>query len=198
MLNDELYVSVDIEANGPIPGPYSMLSLGAAAFSISKTTYEAKLIDTFSVNLQLLEGAKVNQETEKWWNSSDKNKAAYAATRIDTKGPNLAMHEFVEWVNKLAAETNVKPVFVAYPAGYDWIWTYWYMINFGCESPFSFSALDIKTASMWSMKCGYRSATKRNMPKHWFSKSKHTHVAIDDAIEQGELFCNMLAENMKR
>jgi hypothetical protein len=26
----ELYVAVDVEADGPIPGPYSMISLGMA------------------------------------------------------------------------------------------------------------------------------------------------------------------------
>ena len=34
------------------------------------------------------------------------------------------------------------------------------------------------------------------MPKHWFDEYAHTHVALDDAIEQGALFCNMLAENL--
>jgi len=29
----EIYVSIDIEADGPIPGPYSMLSIGAVAFT---------------------------------------------------------------------------------------------------------------------------------------------------------------------
>ncbi|WP_374222642.1 hypothetical protein [Streptomyces spinoverrucosus] len=29
-IKPSLYISVDIEADGPIPGPYSMLSLGAA------------------------------------------------------------------------------------------------------------------------------------------------------------------------
>lgn len=32
------------------------------------------------------------------------------------------------------------------------------------------------------------------MPKHWFDSLPHTHRALDDAIEQGALFCNMLAE----
>jgi len=26
----------------------------------------------------------------------------------------------------------------------------------------------------------------------------HTHTALDDALEQGELFCNMLAEDRAR
>ena len=41
----------------------------------------------------------------------------------------------------------------------------------------------------------YREATKRNMPRRWFTRSPHTHVALDDAIEQGQLFCNILREH---
>ena len=44
------------------------------------------------------------------------------------------------------------------------------------------------------LKKDYRETTKRNMPKHWFDDLPHTHNALDDAIEQGALFCNMLAE----
>jgi hypothetical protein len=40
----------------------------------------------------------------------------------------------------------------------------------------------------------YRKAIKPRLPKHWFDELPHTHVALDDAIEQGALFCNMLAE----
>jgi hypothetical protein len=39
---------------------------------------------------------------------------------------------------------------------------------------------------------------KRNMPRSWFDDCPHTHVALDDAIEQGRMFCNMLTENRKR
>jgi hypothetical protein len=71
------------------------------------------------------------------------------------------------------------------------------MIRFAGESPFSHSALDIKTYAMAMLKTGYRDSTKRSMPKHWFDKFPHTHCALDDAIEQGALFCNMLKENLK-
>ena len=40
----------------------------------------------------------------------------------------------------------------------------------------------------------YRDSVKRNMPAHWFDDLPHTHVALDDAIGQGTLFCNMLTE----
>jgi hypothetical protein len=88
-----------------------------------------------------------------------------------------------------------KPVFVAYPAGFDFLFVYWYLMRFVGESPFSHSALDMKTYAMALLKIGYRDSTKRNMPRDWFDKLPHTHVALDDAIEQGALFCNMLKAN---
>ena len=71
-------------------------------------------------------------------------------------------------------------------------------LSFAGESPFSHSALDIKSFAMALMGTDYRSSSKRNMPRHWFEEMPHTHVALDDAKEQGLLFCNMLAENLRR
>jgi len=68
-------------------------------------------------------------------------------------------------------------------------------MRFVGESPFSHSALDMKTYAMAVLKTGYRDSTKRNMPGSWFDKLPHTHVALDDAIAQGALFCNMLKAN---
>lgn len=87
-----------------------------------------------------------------------------------------------------------KPVFVGYPAGFDFLFMYWYMIAFAGESPFSFSALDIKSAAMVHLNIEYRSATKKNFPKWWFGNRSHNHIALDDAIEQGELWCKMLRD----
>jgi hypothetical protein len=77
---------------------------------------------------------------------------------------------------------------------FDFMFVYWYLIRFTGQSPFSHSALDMKTLAMALLKVGYRDATKRKMPRHWFDDLPHTHLALDDAIEQGALFCNMLRE----
>jgi len=74
------------------------------------------------------------------------------------------------------------------------MWIYWYLIRFVGRSPFSFSALDMKTLAMALLKKPYRQSTKKNMPKTWFDDLPHTHNALDDAIEQGALFCNMVAQ----
>lgn len=86
------------------------------------------------------------------------------------------------------------PVFVGYPAAFDFMFVYWYLIYFAGRSPFSFSALDIKTMAMLQLGKDYRRSTKKNMPKRWFDDLPHNHQALGDAIEQGTLFCNMLAE----
>lgn len=78
--------------------------------------------------------------------------------------------------------------------GFDFSFVLWYLIRFTGESPFSHSALDIKTLAMSMMKSRYRDATKRRMPRRWFDNLPHDHVALNDAISQGALFCNMMKE----
>lgn len=177
---EEIYVSTDIETDGPIPGPHSMLSFGSAAFSAS-----GELLATFEVNLELLAGASGHPETMAWWSTQPD---AWAACREKLRPPAEAMPKYVAWLKALPG----KPVFVGYPAGFDFLFVYWYSIRFAGESPFSFSALDIKSYAMAVLGTSFRATSKRNMPKSWFGKTPHTHKALDDAIGQGELFCNML------
>jgi len=182
----EIYISTDVETDGPIPGPHSMLSFGSAAYTADKT-----LIGTFSANLEILDGASAHPKTAEWWATQPE---AWAACRKDLQKPEAAMRSYVEWIKELKG----KPVFVAYPAGFDFLFVYWYLIRFVGESPFSHSALDMKSYAMAVLKTDYRSSTKRNMPKNWFDAFPHTHVALDDAIEQGALFCNMLRFNREK
>jgi hypothetical protein len=163
-----------------------MLSFASAAYLADKT-----LIGTFSANLVTLPGAAPAADTAAFW---ERNREAYEATRVDCEDPAAAMARYVAWVEALPG----KPVFVAYPAGFDFLFVYWYLIRFAGRSPFSFSALDMKSYAMALLKCEYRAATKRNMPPRWFDPLPHTHVALDDAIEQGALFCNMLKEHLAR
>ncbi|HXB71926.1 MAG TPA: hypothetical protein VNY05_27060 [Candidatus Acidoferrales bacterium] len=178
----EIYVSTDIEVDGPIPGPYSMLGFGSAAYQADK-----KLISTFTSNLEPLPGASTHPDTMAWWAERPE---AWAANRKDLRDPAEAMCGYVKWLDSLPG----KPVFVAYPAAFDFLFVYWYLIRFVGRSPFSFAALDIKTMAMVLLGKEYRHCTKKGMPRRWFDEVPHTHIALDDAIEQGALFCNMLAE----
>ncbi len=179
----EIYVSTDVETDGPIPGINSMLSFASAAYLPDKT-----LISTFEANLEPLPEASPNPETMAWWQTQPE---AWAACRQNLQQPEKAMWQYIGWLKNLPD----KPVFVGYPVVFDFMWMYWYLIRFTGESPFSFSALDIKSYAMAMMKSEFRETIKRTMPRHWFDKLPHTHQALDDALEQGALFCNMLKES---
>ena len=180
----EIYVSTDVETDGPIPGPHSMLSFASAAYEANKT-----LIGTFAANLETLPGAVGHPEMMEWWKGEPE---AWAACRQNLQPPEVALKSYLAWLKSLPG----KPVFVAYPVAFDFMFVCWYLHRFAGENPFSHSALDIKTYAMAMLKKGFRDTVKGEMPKRWFDDLPHTHQALDDALGQGALFCNMLAENV--
>lgn len=179
-MKPEIYISTDVEADGKIPGVNSMLSFASAAYTQAK-----ELVSTFSANLLQLPGAEPDPDTMKWWKTQPE---AWKLCRENPEEPAVVMKRYHDWLT----DFRMRPVFVGYPAAYDFMWVYWYLIRFIGNSPFSHSALDIKTMAMILLKKPYRESVKKNMPKQWFDNLPHTHKALDDAIEQGAWFCNML------
>ncbi|HHM04936.1 MAG TPA: exonuclease [Gammaproteobacteria bacterium] len=181
----EIYLSTDIEADGPIPGPHSMLSLASAAYAADKT-----VLATFSVNLEPLPGARPYAKTMAWWEQFPE---AWKACRTNPQPPEQAMGDYLAWLKALPG----KPLFVGWPAAWDFMWVYWYLMRFTGERPFSECALDIRSYAMGMRRKPYLKCGKNYLPKRWFDEIPHSHIALDDALEQGALFCNMLSENLE-
>ncbi len=179
----EIYVSTDIEADGPIPGPHSMLSFASVAYRADKT-----LLSTFAANLQTLPGSSPHPDTLQWWSGFPE---AWAACRKEPRAPEQVMPEYVTWLEQLPG----RAVFVGWPASWDFMWIYWYLVRFSGMRPFRENALDIRSYAMGMRKSEFRMTSRSYLPKRWFDELPHTHVALDDALEQGAVFCNMLAEN---
>lgn len=183
----EVYVSTDIETDGFLPGDNSMLSLGSAAFLA-----DGRQVGTWSANFETLPGAHANPRTAQFWAAQP---AAWAACRENLRPPQQAMPEYAAWLRALPG----RPVFVGYPASFDFGFVGWYLARFAGDNPFGFSALDIKSFAMAVLGCEFRQTTKRHMPREWFDPDlPHTHVALDDALEQGALFLNLLRESRRR
>lgn len=185
-----LYVSVDVEADGPIPGPYSMLSLGAAVAGVQDAGgFRAADPEerTFYRELRPISEEFVPEALAVSGLDRD---------RLGAEGaePVRAMREFTDWVREAAAGTGAQPVMCGYPASYDWTFLYWYLIRFSGSSPFGHSGcLDMKT--LYAVKAGLplRAVAKGTMPRELLSRRRHTHHALDDAIEQAELFAGLMA-----
>ncbi|MCG2576427.1 3'-5' exoribonuclease [Dechloromonas sp. XY25] len=182
----EIYVSTDIETDGPVAGRHSMLSLGSAAFAADKT-----LLGTFAANLETVPGLVADERTTQWWATQP---AAWTACRQNQETPAAAMRRYVAWLRGLPG----RPVFVAYPAAFDFPFVQWYLARYADDNPFGYAVIDIKTYAMAVLRQPYRVCGKQTMPAAWFDPAPHTHVALDDALEQGALFCNMLAANLAR
>ncbi|WP_271219944.1 exonuclease [Streptosporangium carneum] len=186
-MKTETYISVDVEADGPIPGPYSMSSFGMVVAG-RMTGRDFQPIDprahTFYAELRPI--------------SDDHVPEALAVSGLDREtlvreglDPAEAMRNAAVWIREVCG--NSTPVLAAYPLSYDWMWMYWYFMRFAGASPFGHSrCVDMKT--MYAAKAGVPVgwATKRQMPKHLLSTRPHTHNALDDAMEQAELLQNLM------
>ncbi len=177
---DEIYVSVDIESDGPIPGDNSMLSIGSAAYAES-----GLLISTFSANIMPLQAAVQNPVTMDFWSKQPK---AWEELQKERLAPGIVMHQYLEWLQTLSTDPDTTLVFVAYPAVFDFAYVHWYLIHFVGIDPFGFSALDLKTYAMATLNLKFSQTYKSNMPKEWLNRNHPPHVALADAIEKGEMF----------
>lgn len=183
----DAYFSADVETDGPIPGPYSMLSFAlvyAGSFDGERFVRPTNYKEKFYVELK-----PISDEFEieaLAVNGLDRDRLIRQGT-----DPAEAMGQAGEWVRKVAG--SAQPVLVAYPLSFDWTWLYWYFLRFNKGgSPFDYSkCFDIKTAFAVKAHVGIADAGRNRVDDFLQSHHPHTHNAIDDAIGQAELFANI-------
>lgn len=176
-MSSETIISIDVETDGPIPGANSMLSLGAVAFD-GDTGIE---LASFQGNMFKNENAAPNDKTMEWWETQPE---AWEAITTDQKSAQSVMDSLHGWLRSFKS-----PVAVGYPVTFDFMFVYWYLMQFCGNSPLGFQGKDIKTMASIALGVPYKQATKRNFPKRWFKPGlKHTHIPVDDAREQGYLY----------
>ena len=172
---DEVYISVDIEASGPIPGEYSMLSIGACEVGNTEKNF---YIEIKPISEQFLKEAL--------------DVCGFSLEEMKKTGtePHDAMRRFSEWIKWIAE--GRKPVFVAYGLGFDWSFVNYYFIRFTGENPFSISGIDIKSVWLGRTKCSWQKTSKTDVKRALDVHLDHTHNALDDAKEQAAIFEKML------
>jgi len=183
----DVYFSADIETDGPIPGPYSILSFAlvyAGRFDGRKFERPNSYDDVFYRELRPISSEFEDEALAV--NGLDRNRLVREGAE-----PSAAMNDAAAWIRSVAGEA--RPVLVAYPLSFDWSWLYWYFVRFAAEgSPFEHSrCFDIKTA--FAVKAGLpiSRAGRSKLPLELRSVHAHTHHAVDDAIEQAEIFARV-------
>ncbi|HNF55301.1 MAG TPA: 3'-5' exoribonuclease [Leptospiraceae bacterium] len=163
------YIMVDVEADGPIPGEYSMISFGAVLVdsTLDKTFYgKIKPISNQFIPDALAVSNVTREET------------------LSYSEPIIVMKEFSDWIKK---NTKGQPMFISDNNGFDWMFIAYYFHRFYGSNPFGHSS-----TNLGSLYKGIVKDTFQNF-KH-LRKTKHTHNPVDDAKGNAEALLTIVKE----
>jgi ribonuclease T len=170
----DCFISVDVETSGPIPGDYSMLSLGACIVGGKD--------DGFYVEIKPLNDNAVPDAMKV--TGFDLAKLAKTGER-----PEDAMSKLRDWLKEVGDST--KPVFVGFNAGFDWSFVNWYFIHFVGVNPFGFAPLDVKSYYMGLIGCAWEETKSSRIRPEFQPAKPGDHNALADARAQAEVFAKM-------
>lgn len=184
----DIYFSADVETDGPIPGPFSLLSFALVyAGRFDGTVFQRPLANNaVSFYRELKPISEEYQPEALGVNGLDRDRLT-----IHGQAPATAMNEASDWVRDLAH--GERPVLVAYPLSFDWSWLYWYFVRFAKDgSPFSYSqCFDLKTAFAIKARRPIAQSGRSELFPPLRSRKVHSHNALDDAFEQADIFANL-------
>lgn len=174
----EFYFVIDIEASGPSPGQYAMLSLGAATLSEQTETFYRELQpDAELVNDEALKISNLS--------ISDLKKTGLP--------PKQALQEFSDWVTRVTPPGKI-PVFTAFNAPFDWMFVNTYFHRYLGYNPFGHKALDIKALFMGVHRVPFQDTSHHQICEHYGIHSRLTHHALDDAVQEAQILEKLIKE----
>lgn len=163
------FVMVDIEADGPIPGDYSMISFGAIVV-------EPALDRTFAAQLKPI--------SDHWIPDALAVSGFSREQTLAFADPKAEMQRFADWLKTLGGG---QPTFVSDNNGFDWMFVCWYFHHFLGKNPFGFSSQNLGSLFKGMVK------NMRSSFKH-LRKTTHTHDPLDDARGNAEAMLHMIKE----
>jgi DNA polymerase III epsilon subunit-like protein len=168
----EVFLSVDVETAGPIPGEYSLLTIGAC--NVTDPTH------TFACELK---------PTTRNADPDALKVTGLSLDRLEREGlkPNAAMQAFHDWIVH-AAGADGAPVFVGFNAPFDWSFVNYYFHRYLGKNPFGFAALDIKSMYMGAARSSWSDTRSSQIAAVLKPSLKGDHNALHDAQYQAELF----------
>lgn len=153
-------IVVDVEADGPCPGQYSMVCFGAVVVeeSLARTFYGQTAPISNEWNPEALAISGISREEHEKFSS-----------------PSRTMEKFKDWVN----DASSRPIFISDNLAFDWQFINYYFHRFTDSNPFGWSGRRIG-----DLYCGLEKDARTRW-KH-LRKTKHTHHPVDDAKGNAE------------
>jgi hypothetical protein len=157
---------VDVEADGPIPGDYSMICFGAVIV-------EPGLGRSFYGSLRPI--------SEAWIAESLQVSGFSREQTLGFDDPKEVMADFGRWLKENAGK---RPFFVSDNNGFDWQFINWYFHHFLGRNPFGFSSLNLGSLYKGMVKDTFKT----------LRQTRHTHHPVDDARGNAEALLHMRAQ----
>jgi len=198
--------SLDVEASGPVPGPWWMCSFGICRtddVTIGiKRELKPLVIDGFSqpdspAAMKIVAAGL----PEVSWDTQGAPEANVQVVRswFETHGvdPRTALLDLKAFLEEQVGRN--RAIIVGSPVTFDFMWMYWYWWYLLEEMPtFGFSGLDIRSYFMGMHGVGFLGTGKERYLKHYPNEFSHTHDPLDDARQQGAIWRDMVAARSKR
>lgn len=189
----DVYFSVDVETDGPVPGLYSMLSFSLVyAGEFDGETFRCPINHEFVFYREMKPVTELYEEEALRVNQLDRNYLAQKGAP-----PERAMQDAVEWINTLTGDG--QPVMVGYPVVFDWMWLCYYFTRYADCQPFGYSrGFDTKTAFSAKRRVPICMSGRSKLPPELRSKTVQDHHAVNDAIAQAEIFAKVFKDNSRK
>ena len=168
----EVFVSVDVETAGPIPGEFSLLSIGACVATNPNATFSCEL-------------KPINDNADP--KAMEVSGLSLEKLRVTGLEPARAMISFALWLEQISGDGS-QIVFVGFNAPFDWSFVNYYFHRFAGGNPFGFTALDIKALYMGATGCRWADTRSSRIAKHLEPRLRGDHDALHDALYQAEVF----------
>ena len=166
-MSKHIYVSVDVETSGDVPGLYSMISLGAVAIEKGNGPGDWLMTSEFYTEMSPLPGAEWKKETERAHGITEQEARAFNC-------PEAEMARFVHWLDNLSNHGEHKLIFLSDNPIFDGGFVFYYLHRFCKRCPFGWSGL-----SLTSLFKGLKADLRANMRD--LRKVAHNHNALQDA-----------------
>jgi DNA polymerase III epsilon subunit-like protein len=175
------YISVDIEASGPIPAVYSMLALGACSVADLELSFYAEL----KPSSQRVEPSAMAVH-------------GLSLDDLERRGesPETAMQRFEAWIVGLVPAGR-KPIFVSYNAPFDWMFINDAFHRALGRNPFGHAPLDLRALYMGQSGADWSSIRMEDLLDRHLQGRRLTHNALEDARDQAALFRALVSNSIE-